>query len=196
MKKLLLILLAAILILSMAACSHDAQPEQVSPPGSNGLSKPTSTEPPVLVIDDRSGNSIQANTGTFSWIYDNGDGTQTGVCADSAHPLEWQKLLEPMTTTEDSVEIRFAVPPQEYKVYRWNESCRGDVNAVSEYVETNGNVIELMDGGYIYEVVAKWTGENLAAEGTVHYGFYQGRSYPCICRGSADGGRSCYRIQR
>ena len=156
----------------MAACSNNIEATQPIPPGSNRPSKPTSTEPPVLVIDDRSGNSIQANTGTFSWIYDNGDGTQTGVWADSAHPLEWQKLLEPMTTTEDSVEIRFAVPPQEYKVYRWNESCRGDVNAVSEYVETNGNVIELMDGGYIYEVVAKWTWDNLAAEGTVHYEFY------------------------
>ena len=156
----------------MAACSHDAKPEQVNPPGSNGPSKPTSTEPPVLVIDDRSGISMQANTGTYSWIYDNGDGTQIGVCADSAHPLEWQKFMEAMTTTEDSVEIRFAVSPQDYKVYRWSESYWGDVNAVSEYVETNGNVIDLKDGGYIYEVIAKWTGENLAAEGTVHYGFY------------------------
>ena len=172
MKKILPILLVAILILSMGACGNNTEPGQPSPPGSNGPSKPTSTEPPVLMIDDRSGNSIKANTGTYSWIYDNGDGTQTGVCADSAHPLEWQKFLEPMTTTEDSVEIRFAVSPQDYKVYRWNESCWGDVNAVSEYVETNGNVIDLKDGGYIYEVIAKWTGENLAAEGTVHYGFY------------------------
>ena len=172
MKKFLSTLLAAILILFMAACSHDAKPEQVNPPGSNGPSKPTSTEPPVLVIDDRSGISMQANTGTYSWIYDNGDGTQIGVCADSAHPLEWQKFMEAMTTTEDSVEIRFAVSPQDYKVYRWSESYWGDVNAVSEYVETNGNVIDLKDGGYIYEVIAKWTGENLAAEGTVHYGFY------------------------
>ena len=172
MKKFLSTLLAAILILFMAACSHDAKPEQVNPPGSNGQSKPTSTEPPVLVIADRSGISMQANTGTYSWIYDNGDGTQIGVCADSAHPLEWQKFMEAMTTTEDSVEIRFAVSPQDYKVYRWSESYWGDVNAVSEYVETNGNVIELMDGGYIYEVVAKWTWDNLAAEGTVHYEFY------------------------
>lgn len=118
MKKILPILLVAILILSMGACGNNTEPGQPSPPGSNGPSKPTSTEPPVLMIDDRSGNSIKANTGTYSWIYDNGDGTQTGVCADSAHPLEWQKFLEPMTTTEDSVEIRFAVSPQDYKVYR------------------------------------------------------------------------------
>lgn len=143
MKKLLLIMLAAILILSMAACSHDTQPEQVSPPGSYGPSKPTSTEPPVLVIDDRSGNSIQANTGTYSWIYDNGDGTQTGVCADSAHPLEWQEFMVPMTTTGDTIELKFAVPPQEYSVYRWNESCWYDVNAISEGVETDGYKIDI-----------------------------------------------------
>ena len=165
-------LLAAILVFSMAACSNNVQSLQPSPPGSKGPSKPTSTEPPVLIIDDRSGNSIKANTGTYTWNYDNGDGTQTGVCADSTHPLEWQKLLKPMTTTQDSVELSFAVPPQEYKVYRWNESCWGDVDAVSEYVETNGNVIDLKDGVYIYEIAAKWTGENLAAEGTVHYGLY------------------------
>lgn len=172
MKKIITIVLTFILILSITACNQESKPEQPSPPGSNGPSKPTSTEPPVLIIDDRSGNSIKANTGTYSWIYDNGDGTQTGVCADSSHPLEWQKLLKPMTTAQDTVELRFAVSPQEYTVYRWEESCWENVNAISENVETNGNVIELKDSGYVYEVVAKWTGENLAAEGTVHYGFY------------------------
>ena len=172
MKRFLSILLSAILILSMAACSNNTEPKQPNPPGSKGPSKPTSTEPPVLMIDDRSGNSIKANTGTYTWTYDNGDGTETGVCADSSHPLEWQEFLVPMTTIEDTVELKFAVPPQEYSVRRWNESCWEDVNAISEEVETKGDVIELSDGGYIYEVVAKWTGENLATGGTVHYGFY------------------------
>ncbi len=172
MKKIISMLLAAILVFSMAACSNNTQTEQVSPPGSNGPSKPTSTEPPVLIIDDRSGNSIKANTGTYTWTYDNGDGTETGVCADSSHPLEWQEFMVPMTTTEDTIELKFAVPPQEYSVRRWNESCWDDVNAISEGVETDGYEIDIKDGGYIYEVVAKWTGENLAAEGTVHYGFY------------------------
>ena len=172
MKRFLSILLSAILILSMAACSNNREAKQLNPPGSNGPSKPTSTEPPVLVIVDRSGNSIKANTGTYTWTYDNGDGTETGVCADSSHPLEWQEFLVPMTTIKDTVELKFAVPPQKYSVRRWHESCWEDVNAISEEVETKGDVIELSDGGYIYEVVAKWTGENLAAEGTVHYGFY------------------------
>ncbi len=165
-------MLPVILIISMAACSNNTEPKQPNPPGSNGPSKPTSTEPPVLMIGDHSGNSIKANTGTYTWTYDNGDGTETGVCADSSHPLEWQEFLVPMTTIKDTVELKFAVPPQKYSVRRWNEACWEDVNAISEEVEITGDVIELTDGGYIYEVEAKWTGENLAAEGTVHYGFY------------------------
>ena len=65
-----------------------------------------------------------------------------------------------MTTIKDTVELKFAVPPQKYSVRRWNEACWEDVNAISEEVEITGDVIELTDGGYIYEVEAKWTGEN------------------------------------
>ena len=46
------------------------------------------------------------------------------------------------------------------------------MDAKEEKVTVNGNKLELKEGGYIYEVVATWTGENLAAEGTVYYGFY------------------------
>ena len=116
MKRFLSILLSVILIISMAACSNNTEPKQLNPPGSNGPSKPTSTEPPVLMIDDRSGNSIKANTGTYTWTYDNGDGTETGVCADSSHPLEWQEFLVPMTTINDTVELKFEAPPHEYMV--------------------------------------------------------------------------------
>ena len=73
------------------------------------------------------------------------------------------KLCEKRTFKEETSEL---------VSQRWNEACWEDVNAISEEVEITGDVIELTDGGYIYEVEAKWTGENLAAEGTVHYGFY------------------------
>ena len=98
MKKLLAIILAAILIFSMTACQSsgqiscpaDDEPEKVTAPGSNGASKPTSTEPPELKILDSTCLGIVANKGTYSWMSDNGDGTWKGVEADSAHPLEWQ----------------------------------------------------------------------------------------------------------
>ena len=180
MKKLLNIILAAILIFSMTACQSsgqiscpaDDEPEKVNAPGSNGASKPTSTEPPELKILDSTCLGIVANKGTYSWMSDNGDGTWKGVEADSSHPLEWQEFLVPMTTSDDMVELYFNVQPQEVSIRCWSDANWGKVNAKEENVNLSGNKLELKDGGYIYEVVAKWTGENLAAEGTVYYGFY------------------------
>ena len=180
MKKLLAIILAAILIFSMTACQSsgqiscpaDDEPEKVNAPGSNGASKPTSTEPPELKVLDSTCPGIVANKGTYSWTYDNGDGTQTGVCADSSHPLEWQAFLVPMTTSDDTVELYFDVQPQEVSVRCWSDAYWGTVDAEEEHVTLSDNMLKLKDGGYIYEVAAKWTGENLAAEGTAYYGFY------------------------
>ena len=180
MKKLLSILLAVILIFAMTACQSsgqincpaDGEPEKVNAPGSNGASKPTSTEPPELKILDSTCLGIVANKGTYSWMSDNGDGTWKGVEADSSHPLEWQEFLVPMTTSDDTVELFFDVQPQEVSIRCWSDANWGKVNAKEENVNLSGNKLELKDVGYIYEVVAKWTGENLAAEGTVYYGFY------------------------
>ena len=180
MKKLLAITLAAILIFSMAACQStgqiscpaDDEPDPVNAPGSNGASKPTSAEPPELKILDSTCLGIVDNKGTYSWMSDNGDGTWKGVEADSSHPLEWQKFLVPMTTSDDTVELYFDVQPQEISVRCWSDEYWGKVDAEEENVTLSENTLEIKDGGYIYEVIAKWTGENLAAEGTVHYGFY------------------------
>ena len=180
MKRLLSILFAVILIFSMTACQSsgqiscpaDNEPEKVNAPGSNGASKPTSTEPPELKILDSTCLGIVANKGTYSWTYDNGDGTWMGVEADSSHPLEWQEFLVPMTTSDDTVELHFDVQPQEISIRCWSDEYWGKVEAEEENVMFSENTLKVKDGGYIYEVVAKWTDDNLAAEGTVHYAFY------------------------
>ena len=180
MKKLLAIILAAILIFSMTACQSsgqiscpaDDEPEKVNAPGSNGASKPTSKEPPELKVLDSTCLGIVANKGTYSWMSDNGDGSWNGVEADSSHPLEWQEFLVPMTTSDDTVELYFDVQPQEISVRCWNDVYWGKVDAEEENATLIENTLKLKEGGYIYEVVAKWTGDNLAAEGTVHYAFY------------------------
>ena len=176
MKRFIPILLAAILIFFLTACQPSQKPElgleQTNPPGSNGVSKPMSKEPPALKILDSTCIGIEANLGTYSWIYDNGDGTQSGICADSSHPLEWQEFLVPMSTSDDTVELYFDVPPQSFTIRCWSDSNWGRVNAKEEKVTISGNKLELKEDGYIYEVVATWTGESLAAEGTAYYGFY------------------------
>ena len=44
MKRILALLLAAVLICSMAACQDQGEPDPISPPGSNGPSRPFSEE--------------------------------------------------------------------------------------------------------------------------------------------------------
>ena len=172
MKKWICCLLVAALVFSLAACQAPAEPDPTNPPGGNGASMPTSKEPPTLKILDSTCMGVEATKGTCSWTYDNGDGTMSGVCADSSHPLEWQEFLVPLTTADDTVELYFDVQPQSFTVRCWSDAYWGQVDAKEEAVSIEGNTLALKEGGYIYEVIATWTGENLAAEGTVHYGFY------------------------
>ena len=180
MRNILAITLAVILIFSMTACQSSGQiscpaedePDPVNAPGSNGASKPTLKEPPALKVLDSTCMAIEANVGTYSWIYDNGDCTQTGICADSSHPLEWQEFLIPLSTPDLEVEFYFDVEPQDFTIRCWSDAYWGQMDAKEEKVTVNGNKLELKQGGYIYEVAATWTGENLAAKGTAYYAFY------------------------
>lgn len=172
MKKVFSMLLAVTLVFALTACQTSLEQLPTNPPGGSGASKPTSKEPPTLKILDSTCIGLEASKGTYSWTYDNGDGTMSGICVDSSHPLEWQEFLVPLTTADDTVELYFDVQPQEFTVRCWSDVYWGQVDAKEEKVSVEGNTLELKEGRYIYEVVATWTGENLAAEGTVYYGFY------------------------
>lgn len=170
MKKLHFILLTVILIFSMTACQSAQEP--TNPPGSNGAPKPTSKEPPALKILDNSGNSVEAVKGTYSWMYDIGNGLWTGVEADSAHPLDFQEFLIPMVTASDTATLSFDVEPQDITVQCWRDIHFGNAQASGEHIPVDENSLQLKPGAYIYEICANWTGENLAAAGTAHYCFY------------------------
>lgn len=176
MKRLLSILIAVILIFSLAACQSNQKPElelgKTSPPGSNGPSKPSSVEPPMLKVQDNLGNSVEAVRGTYSWMYDTGNGLWTGVEADSAHPLQSQEFLIPLETASGTVTLSFDVQLQDITVRCWRDVHFGNADASGEHIPIDGNTLELKTGGYVYEICANWTGENLAAAGTAHYSFY------------------------
>ena len=172
MKKCVSLFLAVLLVLTMTACQTTVENLPTNSPGNDGPSKPLSKEPPVLQILDSNGGGIEANKGTYSWMYDNGDGTMSGICADSSHPLEWKEFLVPLATDYETVTLHFDVPPQELIIRCWSDDHWGQVNAKAKTATLDGWDLELKKGGYIYEVIATWTGENLAAEGTAYYGFY------------------------
>ena len=160
----------------MSACQPAQNPEsglsQMNHPGSNGASKPSSPKPPALTVLDASGQSVEAVKGTYSWMYDTGNGLWTGVEADCAHPLDCQGFLIPMETVSDTVTLSFDVEPQDITVQCWRDVHFGNADASGEHIPIDGNSLELKPGAYIYEICANWTGENLAAAGTAHYSFY------------------------
>lgn len=176
MKRLLTILLAVILILTVTACKSAPEPElennQTDPSGVNVPSESFSTEPPELKIVDSTNQEIEAALGTYQWNWDKGDGNWTGVCADSAHPLEWKKFLVPLVTSDDTVELKFAVQPQYFTISCWSDEYWGDTGAPSECVSLTGNTLELKGGGCIYEVIARWNRDEASPYGDAIYGFY------------------------
>lgn len=176
LKKIISWILTIILMLSMGACSTESTETTmlptIDPPGNSGPSKPTMKEPPKLTVSFGPGDSFNAANGSYGWSYDNGDGTMSGIKADSPHPLDLMDQLTPMETTVDTLELQFEVQPQSISVRCWNDSLWGNTSAESQKASLSGNMLELKEGGFIYEVEATWTGENLAAEGSVRYVFY------------------------
>ena len=172
MKRLLSIALAVVLILLMSGCTVQKETGQTIPSESEGPTEPSITEPYELKITDSTGQGITADLGTYEWNWDKGNGTWTGVCADSSHPLEWQEIQVPLVTSDDTVELNFAVQPNSFTITCWSEEYWGDTDAVAEIVNRTGNTIELKDGGYIYMVQAQWGGEGLSAYGNAIYSFY------------------------
>lgn len=135
---------------------------------------------------------VTALKGTYSWEYRNEDGTYTGVEADSAHPLECKEDMPDVgivyATTSAlhprQAYLQFDMIPAEVVVRYWSEEEWNNVSAESKELEvlatevdfadgsfTTSYSVELLEGNYIYEVTAKWSGSE-EYSGTVHYSFY------------------------
>ncbi len=128
-------------------------------------------KPPVLsVVSDET--VMDALLGSYSWQKRNADGTSVSVEADSAHPLDCQDLLSPLETTDISAALDFTKEPDAILSVRcWSDEHWSDLDAESEEVTVDGNVMELKKGGYIYEVIAQWGAES-GYGGTAHYYVY------------------------
>ena len=137
-------------------------------------------EPPMLEAATRQ-NSVQAMRGTYSWHYANGDGTETGIEADSAHPLMLQGKLPVLSCYPDEISSRksnevtllFEEEPDEVQVECWSEEHWGDYSTNSEtipVVKKEHFSFELKEGYYIYQVTAAWNRLSLSG-GTAYYAF-------------------------
>ena len=124
-------------------------PTQPHEPGSHGTSKPTSEKPPVLRIQDSTGQSAEAAGCTYSWTCDRGDGIWMGLEVDSMHPLQMQEYLIPYVTADETIELLFDVPPQDITVRCWSDDQWGEVDASGEIVVLEEDNLKLRNGAYI-----------------------------------------------
>ncbi len=149
------------------------------------------TEPPELVVvcgEER----ITALKGTYSWMYNNGDGTTTGVESESAHPLECKELMPDLPlaySTKSSIDVfkahlQFAIEPDEIVVRYWSTDCWNKPSEKSYELEVQALEVDFVDGSVatdyivklleknnIYEVIAKWNSSE-EYSGTAYYSFY------------------------
>lgn len=146
--------------------------------------------PPVLTVVCGE-ETVEALRGTTSWLYQNEDGTGSGIEADSMHPLqakEYMTQLDLIPTPISSIDplkayLQWNTIPDKVLVRCWNEEYWGQSTAESEeipvsilMIDSNFETapiisVELKDGNYIYEVVAEWNSSEMYG-GTAYYSFY------------------------
>ena len=161
--------------------------------GSTGIFTGTLKEPPALTVICGE-SSTQALQGTYSWHYNNWNGTISGVEADCIHPLDAKELMTPLHFVPSyyshidpyAVYLQFDVAPDSVAISCWGEECWGQPDAAFkekhvsvtkiEDTDANGNPLILYsfqrsEENAIYIVSATWESyENFG--GTATYSFY------------------------
>ena len=127
-------------------------------------------EPPACTVES-GGASVQAMRGGFSWAWETEDGMEA-VIADSAHPLDCQGLLPSFTAGAGAAALTFELAPTEIEyVQCWPDSCWGEPTSAGEKLPVEDGMFALKEGGWIYEIRARWDGGN-GSGGAAGYGVY------------------------
>lgn len=149
-KKSLIMFSICILLFSIAGCKSNSTLEQQTQ-----LESP----PELLILCENA--SIVAKTGTYSWTIDHGDGTGTGIEADSSAAPELVKDSIPLTVSpKSSLTLRFKNEPAAFTVNLW----QGD-QSIKQPIADNMIVVPETKGNAVYEVIGNWD------QGTVYYAF-------------------------
>ena len=124
-------------------------------------------QPPFLYVHDGK-TQIKAWRGTHSWYVENEDGTGSGVCADSSHPLECKDSVPAIKVAQKAtLTLNLEGNPSKITVKRYNLNTKNYDNY--DEIIVSGNLIEVKSGDYLYEVIASWSSQ--AYNGTVYYAF-------------------------
>ena len=164
MKKIISILLV---ILMLCSCARTEEPGINLEP-----SKDFKTPPEVKI--QYGDVSVNATKGTYSWEYDNGDGTMTAVEADSSHPTAFTEIASFSAGTEKTAELLFDESMISFELTRWDmgkdyvpgkNGAESNVSGETVDCENMAFKIPEDENVYIYEIYVKYP------SGSCHYGF-------------------------
>ena len=159
LKRSIILLLVVIFLIGCVATQNEREGEVENTIDKLSPSKTQLKEPPELIV--RSNDyEVHAVLGTYSWSYDNRDGTSTAIEADSGPPpelvTEQKNILN--TNLDSEVSLAFDYDPLLIEVYVWNRLAQSREIAVDDLtflIDQTGEVV--------YEIYAKWN------QGNAHY---------------------------
>lgn len=129
------------------------------------------SQPPALHVTSRN-TYTQGLAGTCSWEWRNTFGIWQAMFRDSMHPLSCRDLLEEMHAGEKEAVLVFGAVPDQLVVRCWPDSQWGNPDAEPITIPVDGQTIALLEGGYIYEVMARWD--------KTEYRRFAGRAWYCF----------------
>ena len=172
MKKIIALLLAMVLAISLAACGEEdtGTPDAPDTPGAEESGETTRQTPPELTVTGAQGASITAMGGSYDWHYEQ-NGQSYSAIACGAHPLD--EILKDKTpdlgvlgwSGQSEVTLTFSdCAPDSVSVRCWEADAWGETYAQPETVTAQ----KMEDGTFtaylpwsdgIFAVDALWDGE-------------------------------------
>lgn len=188
MKKLWFALLALLLLCSCGADNTADGPAAPEAPGQAVTASTTDTAGETLketpVADTAQQQSPPALTvvcedtalcsmgGSYSWWYDNDDGSRCGAEADSLHPLDAQEHLPMLAMTGAHAQLQFdGEAPDAVSVRCWSTDHWGNTSAEGSVTTVADLTFPLQNEACVYEVIATWSRFDTWG-GTASYMFY------------------------
>ncbi len=128
-------------------------------------------EPPAAKLLHGNGSTPLSPKG-YAWMYPSGDESMNATIADAQHPLFCEDILDPIYVTGDYVKLAFEDDPDSIEVRCWPDTAWNSNTAESEEVTSYDTAFDLKQGGYIYEITARWNESETSHHGSVDYYAY------------------------
>ena len=156
---------------------QNIKPESEVPTTTRPETSPQETLPsgvtipyPTLSVSNKE-TSFDADFHQIYWFFTDAEGMTMWITSESIHPLDREDRLVRLKTTLPLLTLQFHNAPgnpKDITVRYWDESCWNDHSAEFQTMTVEDGQIHLLEGGYIYEIVAQWGSD----QGTMSYCFY------------------------